>query len=291
MSKSSVCYDVVFIEVNGRCNLSCKYCYTKHIKEALPKERVLEFLSKYIDDFISSDNDPFEVFWIGRGEASLWGHLAESINFLNDKYKNKITHSIQTNGILIHNTVNQLHRVDNLRVSISLDGLEEAHDYNRGLGTFKKIVQNVKELLSKNVSIDFMTILLPKTIETAPDFLKFIKELSPQSEVSFLDCFTHEIVKSLDNTSNSLILPPITDQEIQKSIQLLETKEYEEIKTLIYKGAYNRYICISCEGDIFTCCELQRKIGTMDVDIQTLKKRLDDESLCNGCIYFNTCYP
>jgi len=124
------------------CNLNCKYCdkdefipidedtYDFHVPKTV--QYSLEDLQQFIKE------EDYVTFY-GGGEPLL---AIDKIKNFMDNLECK-TFMIQTNGILLDKLekeyVNKFHTI-----LVSIDGDEEITDKNRGEGTHKKVMQNVK---------------------------------------------------------------------------------------------------------------------------------------------------
>lgn len=267
----------LLIETTGYCNLSCKYCYTKHTPAILPVERMISFIERYLNYV----NLPcVRITFIGRGETTLYPHLSEIINYLSDKYGDSVSFYIQTNGILIGKVVEQLKRKDNLEISISLDGFEEANDANRGKGTFQKIIHSIKYLSNLGIPLNIQTILCPENYANAKQFQDYIHSISNHITLEFFDILTREEVMNYEKETH--ILPPVSanDPAIIEMRNALISPEYDFIREAMTNQ--DVYICVLCDGRVSTCCEFQYKIGTIDTEIARLVSKLDLK-LCNNC--------
>ncbi len=273
----------LLIEPIGYCNLACKYCYTKHTRDLLPPDKILSFVERYVN-YVNLPR--VRITFIGRGEATLYPHLAEIINFLSNKYGNRVSFYIQTNGILIRQVIEQLNRKDNLEISISLDGFEQENDGNRGAGTFQKIVQNIKYISALGIPLNVQTILYPRNYREAKKFQNFIFSISPNITMEFFDILTREEVARYENETH--ILPHISasDPEIIEMRHALTSPDFDFIREVATDQ--DVYPCILCDGRVATCCEFQYKIGTIDSDIATLLSKLDLK-LCAGCSVRSRC--
>ncbi len=129
------------------CNLQCRYCFGETFEDfdedftdfdvdyALPKKvnYDLALLTKFCN------RDPECVFTFYGGEPLV---CIDEIKQIMDSAKPQ-HFMIQTNGLLLDKLepeyVNRFNTI-----LVSLDGNEELTDYYRGLGTFRKVMDNVK---------------------------------------------------------------------------------------------------------------------------------------------------
>ena len=92
------------IITTNKCNLNCKYCFTKKNRgnESLKKAYVIELINKTVNK-----NMPLEVSFIGGGEPTLnYSAINEIVSFINDKIGKKAKYSIISNGIFDSQVIN-----------------------------------------------------------------------------------------------------------------------------------------------------------------------------------------
>lgn len=113
---------VVGLNVTGRCNLQCTYCYGAYASRT-DKDFTKNELFDLIDDLASMGT---RLIHLGGGEPLIRADIGEII----DKIKSKnILCFMNTNGLLIPDRINQIHKLDAL--TISIDGDEHTNDSTR----------------------------------------------------------------------------------------------------------------------------------------------------------------
>jgi uncharacterized protein len=138
------------VVVTTECNLHCTYCFGESLEDfdedfsgidvdySMPKKVNYDFslLAKLCK------RDPDCVLTFYGGEPLL---CTKEIRQIMDLAKPR-HFMIQTNGLLLDKLeqeyVNRFHTI-----LVSLDGNEELTDYYRGCGTFRKVIENVKEIV------------------------------------------------------------------------------------------------------------------------------------------------
>ena len=83
---------------------------------------------------------------------------------------------ITTNGTLLNEEVCQkLSEFSNIKLSISLDGMEKTHDeFRRKKGTFKTVINNLERLKKYNIPYAIKYTLSKETIDDVKDLIKLI---------------------------------------------------------------------------------------------------------------------
>jgi uncharacterized protein len=138
------------VVLTTECNLQCKYCFGESLEDfeedfddfdvdySLPKKANYDFA--LLARLCKLDPDCVLTFYGGEpllctNEIRQIMDLAEPRHFM-----------IQTNGLLLDRLepeyVNRFHTV-----LVSVDGDEELTDYYRGKGTFRKVIDNVKQVV------------------------------------------------------------------------------------------------------------------------------------------------
>ena len=92
-----------------------------------------------LKDFLSKDSEPYLVFYGGEPLIK-----SEEIIKIIDKLEGtNVKFRMQTNGILLRSLpIEYLKKIDKMLVSI--DGTKETTNYNRGNGTYEKVISNIK---------------------------------------------------------------------------------------------------------------------------------------------------
>ncbi len=95
-------------------------------------------------------------FLIRGGEPFLFPGIIELIKYVHNK---GIFIAIDTNGSMLHKYAEEIVKIGDIHLTISVDGPEEIHDYVRGVkGNFRKIKENIallrkhEEALGKKIS-------------------------------------------------------------------------------------------------------------------------------------------
>ena len=136
------------IEVTTHCNIDCSFCFAR----AGDAER--SSLSTDIVKAIIADgyNTGYRRLHITGGEPLLWEGLFEVLDYAFEMgYK---TTFMNTNGTLLkENIVNRLAVYRGLWISVSLDGSEALHEYLRGEGSYRQVIQGIKKALDAGINL------------------------------------------------------------------------------------------------------------------------------------------
>ena len=173
-----------YVTLTTQCNLNCRYCYGKCIEDM---ESDFNFEVDYfiplainysldtLMNFLNKDNEETTVIFYG-GEPLL--EIRKMMEIMDTVEVEKFM--IQTNGVLLHKLppeyANKLHTV-----LVSIDGNEALTDFNRGKGTYRKVIQNLKLLRKRGFEgeiIARMTVTEQTEIEKQVLWLLFNEDFS-----------------------------------------------------------------------------------------------------------------
>jgi MoaA/NifB/PqqE/SkfB family radical SAM enzyme len=168
---------VILLYVTDRCNLQCKYCVGNW-----SARKINDFTTQEIKKII----DECEVlgtchFTIHGGEILLRNDTAEIINYLKNK---KFYVNLVTNGILLPEKIDEVMKVDSL--CISLDGREANNDFNRGNGSYKKIMKAIRLAKERGLKFNVQATLTKKNLQDIEYLAALAKEIGYYQQFSLL---------------------------------------------------------------------------------------------------------
>lgn len=199
-------------DVNDDCNLNCKHCRVsqKNTKEpALSLKEAKELLAQLYYCGITKLN-------LSGGEPFLRKDFFDILD-----YTKKFDDIVITTNCTLLNEVKcqKLSNYSNVRLSISLDGMEQLHDEFRGKqGTFKKVIDTLPLLKKYNIKFSIRYTISKNTIQDAKDVLKLSAKNGAQ------DFNTRRVILTGNATEDLLI----SNEEYKKIIKEL----IEEAKKL-----------------------------------------------------------
>lgn len=141
------------------CNFKCRYCTFKSNGDLPNKRMNFEIAKKAIDLFFNSKNQENEPgITLYGGEPLLEQNLIRKIvKYIRKQEYSSIPIGIISNGSLISDDFCKFLKKYEVKITISIDGLEEMHDEMRvslnGKGTFRDVMKGIS-LLNKN-NLDF----------------------------------------------------------------------------------------------------------------------------------------
>lgn len=292
------------------CNSECRYCYKKSLEEfdnGLEKKFKFDFTSpetfqidiKKLKKFLLKDPEPVLIFYGGEPLLEL-----DKIKRIMDEIH--IPMRMQTNGKLLDKVpIKYLNRIT--RMLISIDGDKERTDYNRGEGTFDKVIKNI-ELIRKNGYKGELVARM--TLSEFPDIYEQVLNLSKlpfdsvhwQIDAGFFKFDYNKekfekFVKEYNESITKLITYWVRKMEkgevlkIYPFVAIIASLLNNEKVKLRCGAGYAGY-AISTDGKVVACpimnCIEDFKAGTVDSDPNELKK-FDIGGKCLECDYLDLC--
>lgn len=167
--------DIIGIDITHRCNLMCKHCfnsssYDNNKKAELSKDELLELI-KEISYYSTKD------VCICGGETLLRSteiiEMVKLFRSLNDKTKNI---NLVTNGLLLSDKFAKELKEAGMRfVQVSIDGLENTHNWIRGNDrSFEKAINAVKILKDNNFYVAVSTLPTKKSLDDLDELIELL---------------------------------------------------------------------------------------------------------------------
>ncbi len=160
----------LLVEVTESCNLACKHCYQG---ESRPLDLDLQSISKIVEQFeemgglrlIISGGEPLVHPRFGDINRLMAGRGFRSI--------------LLTNATLVNEEFVFNNNFD--EVQVSLDGLEDGHDYLRGKGSFQKSLENLQLLRTYDISISIASMIHAQNYREFADLAELVHDLDALS--------------------------------------------------------------------------------------------------------------
>ena len=153
----------MLIHLTSECNLKCRHCYLgEPEKQSLPYEDV----EKVLKDF--QDLQGLTVLFSG-GEALKYKDFWK----LNEKIPEyDMSFELLSNGTLV--TEEDARRLNFSKIQVSLDGMEEGHDFMRSNGSYKKAISGIENLIKAGKKVSIATMVHKKNLDEFEDMEKLL---------------------------------------------------------------------------------------------------------------------
>lgn len=229
------------------CDLHCKYCFADSIKPLESELSTTEILP-IIDNIAEAGT---EAIVFGGGEPALRRDLVEIVQY-SSRY---MSVAMNTNGqALDQHYIEQLARAGLSQIKISVDGLQETHDWNRGKGTFDKAIEGLKAAKAAGISrVILIATISQLNYREVPGMVRLAMELGVDfSMVEFLPLGRAVQEKGWGLTK---------DQTRELQQYLREAQRLYGAKRIIFE---NRYIIAEDEHAQKICIDPNKPVNLFD---------------------------
>lgn len=308
--------------ITEKCNNNCRHCYMERLNNDLSLQQLELALDKILN-FESQSNNLFVKFTLTGGDPLQfkdWEKFARSI-----VKKGKQLSFLGNPELLNDNTLSILKDLNIDSYQLSLDGLEDTHDYIRSPGSFKRTIDAIHKLQSWEIPIHIM-FTLSKTNEN--ELIPLIDYLdSLDVPLNFAFDFLVQIGNANDgklpfsNNINTIFAAYLSKKsELQSKnskVVLLEKSSYflpyKFKHGLLNFDFYNDFSCDICSGcgatwqhftilnngDVCICRRMPIIIGNIIQDnledifsnnsIVSDFRNKDAYAKCGTCIFYQFC--
>ncbi len=166
------------------CNINCSYCYlpNRDVKKRMSPEVFAKTLERLTESNFVGEKISF-VWHAGEPLAlpvSYYDELFKQIDLF-PTLADKVTHSIQTNGMLINDAWCEFFRKHRVSVGVSIDGPEFIHDAYRkdrtGRGTLERALKGLECLKRNNVDFHVIAVITSNALDHAEEIFKFFVDI------------------------------------------------------------------------------------------------------------------
>jgi radical SAM protein with 4Fe4S-binding SPASM domain len=265
------------VQLTSKCNLNCKHCYQKEKKDL---ELPIEPLKKVLEDFVKVQG--IRVILSG-GEPLLYSKFLELNDFLKG-YPARVV--LLTNGTLIKKFNPRKWNID--EVQISIDGMEEAHDFIRGKGSFKKLIEGIEKIKKESeIDISFATMIHKRNLKDFKSLKKLVKSYGAKEWGIDYPVVAGNLEENID------LLP-----DIEQAIRYLKYRfgaSYHSMGDENNFGCGTHLMTLCYDGNFLPCSFYRDKIfgkieeGLINVITKREFVKLDEIDECKECDYIKDC--
>ncbi len=225
-----------------------------------------------------------ETITLCGGEVFALTYIPQLINLLTQK---GIFIQVITNGTI--DRLNEFTSPNLINLIVSLDGLPEYHDRNRGEGNFNKSLLFLQRAQSLGFHTDVFSILTRQNLDEIDAFEAYLaKQLDrmpvvtyhPRKPPQYLE--SHPISNIIGETEGFDFLSQAEMIEVMMNRNVFPPKDL---------GCYQ--IALVSDGSVYGCCEGTVPIGRIDDPIEDITSKLrlrieewsktSSEATCLGC--------
>jgi uncharacterized protein len=170
-----------WLHLTDRCNLRCAYCYLPHAREDMGLETGQKVIREIFGRAKQAGFREVKLKYAGGEPLLVLDRLAQLHQFAQEQARQTslgLRGVLLTNATLLDEAALSVIRKHDLRLSISLDGLEDAHDRQRfdvgGKGTFEKVQQAIRLALAWEMRPHISVTLTSLNKDDLPGLLDWI---------------------------------------------------------------------------------------------------------------------
>ena len=319
----------LLIKPASMCNIRCKYCfycdvssYADHEGSGIMKEETLETIVRGAFETATEQ----AVFGFQGGEPTIAGlDFFKRFIELEKKYEKpgvRVSHTIQTNGILLNDEWAEFLRENQFLVGLSLDGNKELHDRFRvdsgNKGTYRRVRAALALLQKHNVETNLLCVITGQSARHPEQLYRSMKETGCRY-LQFIPC-----IDPMESKGREIYSLPVDKYaSFLKTLFDLwyrdwEEKDYVSIRafedhvhllcgrkpgTCAGSGRCGEYLVIESDGAVYPCDFYTTKDWCLgNVSEQDLGSFFDTEKSrrfilegrrapekCVGCKYYSVC--
>ena len=259
------------LHTSDACNMKCKYCYAEdNIYNECANKMSASIMIDSINKFF--DGEHFWVLFHGREPLTNTEQIIKTVEHFKDN--KKIHFILQTNGMLLNESIIEKFTALGVKINISIDGFDDTANELRINNFTKGYSEKVTKLLQEHQDISPILILHKNNIDKICDISKVLKEqnhdfvaynfLWPTSENPSLDKYV------IDNETLLQNLQKLFEQSIEKNKETSYFAFKERDLYLLYGRVVYRHInnymcnkspcgagkvclCVNHNGDVYPC--------------------------------------
>jgi uncharacterized protein len=175
------------LAIAQKCNMGCTYCYADQGDFGGPSKNMsIESALKAINLLVRDcpEGGTVQLTFLGGEPLINRKAIHEAVRYAETITKEKniqVKYSITTNGTLLTEEDANFFETYGFAVTISLDGLKEAHDLQRpmkgGKGSFDRVMANIRPLLAlqKNMQVSARVTVTPENTNLAEALDEFVQ--------------------------------------------------------------------------------------------------------------------
>lgn len=239
-------FDLFYIAMSDRCNLSCVMCSTtKHPAEYDKEMKKIELtLEQWRQIIANITRFKIKTISFGGGEPLLRGSdLNQLVKMVASR---NIGVNIVTNSTLLTDDFLEGIREykEQIGFVISLDGLKKENDSIRGKGVFKKVMQATDILKKGNWRFLFTAVLMPLNLLHFRKYLEFLHKEFPEAMVDIQPVIPHNEIYFI---REKFVLPDTHLLALKEILDYLHQEAQPQTSELIFRKEHLRGIVIDAD--------------------------------------------
>lgn len=174
---------IAWLHVTDACNLRCVYCYVSKTDESISPETGREAIDAVFRSATRHDFQWIKLKYAG-GEPSLCFDLVEQLHTYARTRAEALGLELEavmlSNGVALSDRMLEALLTQDIRLSISLDSLDESHDAQRpladGKGSAHLVCRTIERALKLGLYPDIAVTVTDRNLSTLPDTVAWLVE-------------------------------------------------------------------------------------------------------------------
>jgi len=304
--------------LTNKCTNNCKFCYiTQRKLRELSTKEIFSIIDSLEESARKLGLKPMRIYFTG-GDPLLRKDLFEILSYCREKDID--IGILGCPNLLTSQIIKKLSKYIS-RYQISIDGLENTHDYFRGKGSFRLSISALKKLKKAGILTIVQSTVSKVNMEEMPSLAKYIASKKIADIYSFARLVPEgagkqfkEDLPSPSEYRDFLLKMFYTYQEIRKynkeimfhfkeplwNLLFYELGLFHPKKTSYFVGGcgIGRQIVIDVDGSVYECRRYPVKIGKMpeqrleeifSSELHIFHTKLENIRKCRDCPLFYSC--
>ncbi|WP_321404768.1 radical SAM/SPASM domain-containing protein [Maridesulfovibrio sp.] len=166
------------MKISEYCPLNCRYCYTENSVSNFMDIKLVGHTVRFVNN--SEEIDAARFVWHGAEPLAVGGgKLNDFICYVKDHCEKQVQFSIQSNAVLIDNSIIDILKENKVSVGVSIDGTQGVHNFHRpykdGRESYSRVLSNLIEMKDAGIDVSCICVLSKISIGYLADIYSFFK--------------------------------------------------------------------------------------------------------------------
>ncbi len=267
-------YTSICLNIAEKCNLNCKYCFGKggnygNIDSLMEQDTAQKLLNHWFENLDSNANEFYVTFFGGEPtlNVEVIKFVIDYINSYRNDIAKKVTYIITTNGTNITPEFIEILKNNRFKVSVSVDGIEFIHRYNRpykdNTNSYQNVINNIFKIKKHVRDLSVQITLFKEDIKYLSKSVLNLWELginNVYSNLVFSKNYNYEYLYIKEYEKQMKILSKEMLKNIKNNKKLFFGNVFDMARNIYLKNfnksCYlwtNKTVIFSANGDRFRC--------------------------------------
>ena len=286
-----------WLHVTNLCNLRCNYCYVEKSHESMTEDTALRSVDAVFRSALKQRFKKVRLKYAG-GEASL--HMSRVISihdYATEQAQDsglELSATLLTNGVVLSRRAIDSLKLRHISVSISLDGIGEAHDRQRpfqhGQASFKYVNATIQRLLENDLAPHISVTVSQRNLDGLSELLEYILARGLSFSLSYYRDNEHAVERDtlqfgeMEMIKGMRTAFAVIERQLPRRSLLGSLIDKANLNALHQRtcGVGNNYLVIDQHGQVAKChANIKDTISTIYADDPLQVIRNDRKSVQN----------